>query len=159
MPYIIDGHNLIPKFGISLTAEDDEAQLVRIVQEFARITRKGIIEIYFDKAAQSPFPFAIPSFLKVTFTKNGQSADNAIIKRVQQLKNDAKNWQIVSSDHYVQREVKRFGANFLSAEEFARLVYDEINKAGAKPERVDKLSSDEVDEWMDLFLGKKKNDQ
>jgi hypothetical protein len=28
MPYLIDGHNLIPKLGIPLSAEDDETKLV-----------------------------------------------------------------------------------------------------------------------------------
>lgn len=153
MPYLIDGHNLIPKFGIPLSAEDDEAQLVAIIQEYARLSRKGLIEIYFDKAAQGTFSTTIPSFLRVTFTKNGQSADNAIIQRVKLLKKAAQNWQVVTSDTYVQREVKRLGAGVISAENFARQVLAELNKPGAKPSREAGLSAGEVEEWLDLFSG------
>ena len=38
MPYLIDGHNLIPKVaGLSLKAVDDEMQLIELLQEFCRI--------------------------------------------------------------------------------------------------------------------------
>ena len=37
MPYLIDGHNLIPKVrGLSLQSMDDEMELVELLQEFCR---------------------------------------------------------------------------------------------------------------------------
>ena len=36
MPYLIDGHNLIPKSGIRLEAVDDELELIAALQDFAR---------------------------------------------------------------------------------------------------------------------------
>ena len=45
---IVDGHNLIPKIkGLSLKMLDDESELIQILQEYARLTRKKI-EVYFD---------------------------------------------------------------------------------------------------------------
>ena len=50
MPYLIDGHNLIPKVpGLSLKAIDDEMQLVEKLQEFCRRRGKQV-EVFFDKA-------------------------------------------------------------------------------------------------------------
>ena len=49
MPYLIDGHNLIPKLGLRLDSVDDEMELVAILQEFARLERSQI-EVYFDGA-------------------------------------------------------------------------------------------------------------
>ena len=36
MPYLIDGHNLIPKLGLRLESLDDEMELIAILQEFCR---------------------------------------------------------------------------------------------------------------------------
>ena len=49
MPYIVDGHNLIPHVGLRLNAEDDEMALVEMLREFCRV-KKTRIEIYFDGA-------------------------------------------------------------------------------------------------------------
>ena len=50
MPFIVDGHNLIPKVpGLNLQDMEDELQLVELLQEFCRINRKQV-EVYFDNA-------------------------------------------------------------------------------------------------------------
>ena len=49
MPYLIDGHNLIPKLGLRLDACDDELALVTRLQEFCRL-RRAQVEVYFDGA-------------------------------------------------------------------------------------------------------------
>ena len=50
MPYLIDGHNLIPKLaGFSLSAMDDEMQLIPLLQTFSRVRRQPV-EVYFDRA-------------------------------------------------------------------------------------------------------------
>ena len=50
MPYIIDGHNLIPKIpGLSLQEMDDEQHLLEMLQEFCRRQRKQV-EVFFDNA-------------------------------------------------------------------------------------------------------------
>lgn len=49
MPYLIDGHNLIPKLGLRLDSPDDELELTAILQEFSRLSRHAA-EVYFDGA-------------------------------------------------------------------------------------------------------------
>ena len=151
MPYLIDGHNLIPKFGISFSDENDEEQLVGILQDYFRRTRKGQIEVFFDKAATGTNSGKIQSFLKITFAKGGKSADDAILERLRGMGNNAKNWTVVSSDQYVQREAKRVGAAVMTSDEFAGVVRTELSKPSAQGNKGDTLSADEVERWMDLF--------
>ena len=42
MPFLIDGHNLIPKLGLRLDSFDDEVELINKLNEFCRITRKTL---------------------------------------------------------------------------------------------------------------------
>ena len=49
MPYLIDGHNLIPKLGLRLDSIDDEMELIAILQGFCRVERKQV-EVFFDGA-------------------------------------------------------------------------------------------------------------
>jgi len=50
MPYLIDGHNLIPKMGLRLEDFDDELALMEQLNEFCRLSRRGQVEVYFDNA-------------------------------------------------------------------------------------------------------------
>ena len=52
MPYLIDGHNLIPKLGLRLDSVNDEMELISILQEYCRLERKQV-ELYFDGAPTS----------------------------------------------------------------------------------------------------------
>lgn len=50
MPYLIDGHNLIPKIHtLSIKAIDDEIELVKMLQVFCQRKRKHA-EVFFDNA-------------------------------------------------------------------------------------------------------------
>jgi len=155
MPYLIDGHNLIPKFGIDLSSEDDERQLVQILQNFARVTRKTQIEIYFDRRANHENAGKLPTSLKVTFVKAPKSADQALAERLKTLGNGAKNWTVVSSDNYVQREAKNRGAMALSSDEFAALVNQTLsNQRSENPFREEGLTRKEVEDWLRIFNDK-----
>src|SRR5829696_10388004 len=103
MPYLIDGHNLIPKLGLRLDSMDDEMELVAILQEFHRSRGKDV-EVYFDGA---PVPHAGTRKLGAItahFVRLGSSADNAIRNRLRSLGKSAKNWTVVTSDRQVQAE-------------------------------------------------------
>ncbi len=82
MPYLIDGHNLIPKIpGLSLQALDDENHLIQLLQVFCRMQRKQV-EVYFDNA---PAGLAtVQRFGQVTahFVRRGSTADAAIRQRL-----------------------------------------------------------------------------
>jgi uncharacterized protein len=107
MPYIIDGHNLIPKLpGLELSDIDDESRLIELLQEFCRRQRKRV-EVYFDNAP--PVERRAQSFGAVTarFVRQGTTADAAIRARLARLGRSARNWTVVSSDQEVQAAARR----------------------------------------------------
>lgn len=149
MPYLIDGHNLIPKLGLRLDSIDDEMELVAILQEFCRVERRHV-EVYFDGA---PAPHAGTRKLGAVtahFVRLGTTADNAIRNRVKKLGKAAKNWIVISSDRQVQIEARAVQAETLSSDEFAKALKQVMNSANvSKSERM--VTKTEVDEWLKLF--------
>ena len=149
MPYLIDGHNLIPRSGLRLDAMDDEMEMVAILQEYCRREHKQV-EVFFDGA---PAPHAGTRRLgPVTahFVRLGSTADNAIRKRLKTLGKSARNWTVVSSDRQVQAEARAVSAEVLSSEAFAALLEQARNSA-VKSTEDRQLSQAEVDEWLKLF--------
>jgi predicted RNA-binding protein with PIN domain len=149
MPYLIDGHNLIPKLGLRLDAPDDEMELVSILQEFHRTSRKEL-EVYFDGA---PMPHAGTRKLGAItahFVRLGATADNAIRERLKRLGKSAKNWTVVSSDRQVQAEANAMRAEVISSDSFAVTLKQARNSA-PKSSGDRELSHDEVEEWMRIF--------
>ena len=73
MPYLIDGHNLIPKLGLKLADPDDEIQLIERLGEFCQIQQTQV-EIYFDGA--TPGQPSLRRFGRVTahFIRKGMIA-------------------------------------------------------------------------------------
>ncbi len=155
MPYLIDGHNLIPKLpGLSLRDVEDELELIERLQQFCRAHRRKV-EVYFDKA--SPGHTGTRRFGSVTahFVREGRTADNAIAARLRSMKKSAANWTVVSSDHEVQSEARSAHAQVISSEEFAQLMTQAPDPAAE--EKSDRpVSEQEVEEWMRLFQPPKK---
>jgi len=153
MPYLIDGHNLVPKIqGLSLRAVDDEIHLVELLQEYCRVQRKTV-EVYFDNAP--PGQSGTRRFGQVTahFVRQGTSADLAIRQRLARLGKSAPNWTVVSSDGEVQAAARLARAQVTSAESFVQVLQQSLNK-NANPEqshREGALSAEEVEEWLKLF--------
>src|SRR5687767_3960040 len=153
MPYLIDGHNLIPKLGLHLDSVDDEMELITILQEFCRLERKQV-EVFFDGA---PTPHAgIRKLGAVTahFVRLGTTADNAIRIRLKNLGKGAKNWTVVSSDRQVQTEARARQAEVISSEAFASILKQAQNSA-SKPTHDRELSKQEVEEWLKVFEKRK----
>ncbi len=155
MPYLIDGHNLIPKIGLRLESPDDEAQLLRLLQEFSRLARRDA-EVYFDGAP--PGGIRTQRFGRVTahFVRVGSTADNAIMGRLGNLGRAARNWTVVSSDHEVRVAAKAAKAGSMSSEEFARRVRELESEARGRvspssPSGQEGLSSEEVEQWLEFF--------
>lgn len=154
MPYLIDGHNLIPKLGLRLDEPDDELELVRLLQDFARIRRQQV-EVYFDGAPVGQAGMRKFGSIKAHFVRQGQTADAAIRKRLESMERAAKNWTIVSSDHEVQSAARAHQAQFIRAEEFVKQLRIALSGAGTKAQSGEvHLSSKEVEEWMNLFNNK-----
>jgi len=161
MPYIIDGHNLIPKVpGLSLRSIDDEEQLIKIVGDFCRLKRKKA-EIYFDNAPAGQPRTRKFGFVTAHFIRQGTTADSAIRNRLRRLGHSARNWTVVSSDREVTAASREAQAQVISADEFAQsLIHqDEIEMSGLETDENLALSPEAVDEWLKLFENKnqKKN--
>jgi predicted RNA-binding protein with PIN domain len=155
VPYLVDGHNLIPKVGLQLDSPDDEMELVAILQEFARLKRQQV-EVYFDGAPIGYDGSRSVGTVRAHFVRLGQTADDAIRARLNGMAKNARNWIVVSSDREVQSSARVVHAQYISAEEFAKLLRTAGNSA-PKPNTADKkLSPAEVDEWLKIFSGKEK---
>ncbi len=149
MPYLIDGHNLIPKLGLQLESIDDEMELVAILQEFYRRTHKQV-EVYFDGA---PVPHAGTRKLGAVtahFVRLGTTADNAIRNRLRTLGKNAKNWTVVTSDRQVQADAHAARAEVVSSDSFAAML-KQARDAAPKISEDRKLSNEEVENWLKLF--------
>ena len=153
MPYLVDGHNLIPKVGLRLDSFDDEMELVTILQEFSRLHRRQV-EVYFDGAPADQAGTRKLGTVKAHFVRAGTTADNAIARRLKKMRRAAKNWTVVSSDRQVQANARATQAEVLSSDEFARLLQQTPRRETSKPAVDRKISPAEVDEWLNIFRSK-----
>jgi predicted RNA-binding protein with PIN domain len=154
MPYLVDGHNLIPKVGLRLDSFDDEMELVAVLQEFCRLHRKQV-EVYFDGAPADLAGTQDLGAVKAHFVRAGTTADAAIARRLKKLGHAAKNWTVVSSDRQVQAEARSARAEVLSSDEFARLLQQTPRGESGKPAAERKVSPAELDEWLKIFSSKR----
>lgn len=154
MPYLIDGHNLIPKAGLRLDSPDDEMELVAILQEFARLKRQQQVEVYFDGAPIGQAGTRKLGAVQAHFVRLGQTADYAMRTRLNKMGGSAKNWIVVSSDREVQSAARVAHAQFITSEEFVKLLRKAMNSAPKANLDDKKISPQEVDEWLRLFREK-----
>ena len=158
MPYLIDGHNLIPKLGLRLDSIDDEIELIAILREsYSRGQMpKGGVEVFFDGAPASEAGTRKLGAITAHFVRIGNSADNAIRSRLKQLGKSARNWTVVSSDRQVQAEARAAQAEVISSDLFAAMLKQARDPA-PKPDHEQKLSPKEVEDWLKLFEEKGHN--
>ena len=153
MPFLIDGHNLIPKIpGLSLRNMDDEVQLIQRLQVFHQHSGKKI-EVFFDNTP--PEYSRTQHFGTVTahFIRQGSTADAAIQARLDKLGRGASTWIVVSSDRQVQAAARAVHARVIKSEDFAaELAAQNIEQfSGIETSAEINISPDEVDEWLRLF--------
>ncbi|HEY9152661.1 MAG TPA: NYN domain-containing protein [Anaerolineales bacterium] len=149
MPYLIDGHNLIPKLGLRLDSMDDETELIGVLQEFCRLQRRDA-EVYFDGAPVGQARTQKFGIVTAHFVRLGTTADTAIKVRLEKMGRAARNWIVVSSDHAVQNSAHTVHADVISSEQFAELLKSSPSRE-SKSNTETNLSSEEVDEWLKLF--------
>lgn len=155
MPYLIDGHNLIPKLGLRLESMDDEMELVAILQEFMRLGHKQV-EVFFDGA---PTPHAGTRRLGTVtahFVPLGKTADDAIRRRLKRMGKSARNWTVITSDRQVQADARAALAEVVSSESFAGTLRQARDSA-PKPTNERKLSNQEIEDWIKIFEEGRKN--
>lgn len=155
MPYLIDGHNLIPKIGLRLDNPDDEMELVRILQDFSRVKRQPI-EVYFDGAPPGQAGMRKLGTVRAHFIRLGQTADVAIRARLTSMGKAAKNWTVVSSDREVQSSARIHQAQLISSEEFVKLIRAALSASTPTSADEKPIPAKEVEEWLNLFGGQEK---
>jgi len=156
MPYLIDGHNLIPHLGLQLADPDDEAKLAAALQRhFARTRRQGTV--YFDRQAPGGGGGVSSRHLAVRFVAPPRTADDAIRAHLGRLRGEARNWVVVSNDRAVRQSAERAGARWISCQTFAAEVLSSRH-AGApeKPEAA--LSPEDLAEFERLFRDREAGD-
>lgn len=154
----IDGHNLIPKIrGISLNMLDDEMALIRVLSEYARLSRKKL-DVYFDNAPFDKAGTRKYGSITAHFIREGDTADEAIIRRVRNMKQRARNVKVVSSDQHIQHQVQACQATTMSSDAFAREIEKTLaaSPSGGKPDP-NHQSDGEIEQWLQIFNGKKPN--
>ena len=156
MPYLVDGHNLIPKSGIRLDSAEDELELVAALQDFARRERRDI-EVYFDGAPPGSAGGRRFGRVKAYFVPASSTADAAIKVRLGRLAGAARNWIVVSSDRDVQNAARAAHARSLYSEKFAAMLRTGSGRGGRNSTEGSreghKLTRREVEDWLKLFKG------
>jgi len=154
MLILIDGHNLIPHIpGISLSDPDDEAKLVKILQDYGRIRQKKI-EVYFDQAAIGRAGVKQYSRVKVIYVQKSQTADQAIMNRLKSLAKRSRNVVVVSSDRQVQQAARAAHATVIASSDFASEWQSLMMAEPDLDTRSQPLSEGEVEMWENLFQEK-----
>ena len=163
MPYLIDGHNLVPKIpGLSLKDADDEQRLLEMLGEFCRKTRKKA-DVFFDNAPPNGVRTHNLGLLTAHFVRQGTTADEAIRQKLLRLGREAHNWTVVSSDQAVQGSARASQAHYISSDAFTSILMQALDSVQSHRVQKDQdasadasLSQDEVDDWLKLF-GEKGN--
>ncbi len=151
MPLLIDGHNLIPKIpGISLKDPDDEAQLIKLLQEYCRVRRKTV-EVFFDRAPAGQAGDRQYGQVRAHFVRSGTTADEAIMARLGQLGKRARNYQVVSTDRQVQQAARAVHAAVVTSDAFAAEWQTLMEDQPALDPRNRLLSEEEMAAWERLF--------
>ena len=147
MPYLIDGHNLIEKTpGLSLSQLDDEKSLFKLLDVYFKHLRKKAI-VFFDRGNFSSKVGYKTAFLEAHFVHLPRTADEEIIFRIKKLKGEAKNYTVVTSDHWIADNARSAGTTVISSTSFAnKLINSSLNSKGVKNE-----SKYDVDYWMNIF--------
>jgi predicted RNA-binding protein with PIN domain len=155
MPYIIDGHNLIPKIpGLRLDDPDDEQKLISLLQDFCRLSGKQV-DVYFDLASPGGAGRRSLGRVAVFFVRAGSTADEAIRVRLSKMGRSARNYTVVSSDQGVQTSARHSGARSMESGQFSALLQSTLAKAGSKDRSEASLTATEIEEWLKFFQEKK----
>ncbi len=155
MPYLVDGHNLIPYIpGLSLKDLDDEIALIKVLQGFAS-QQKTRVEVYFDQAPATRAGSRSFGSVKAHFVRQDSTADKAMINRLSRMGKDAKNWTVVTSDREILVEAKSAHSQTLKSAEFAAELRRANSGDSSDTDKQDtpEISNGEVDYWLGQFEG------
>jgi predicted RNA-binding protein with PIN domain len=151
MPFLIDGHNLIPHIrGLGLDDPDDEQKLIELLRAYlVRVDKKGVV--IFDRGLPGGAGKWSNSVLDVRFAQLPKNADDLIRDRLAKERNP-RGLVVVTADREIVAAAQQAGATVRRPAEFARQMVerpktDQPKQAG--------LSSDEVAAWEEAFRSRK----
>ena len=156
---LIDGHNLIGKLpNISLSDPDDEAKLVRVLENYYAVRPHQEILVVFDPARDGRGWRGTPSRnegVTVRFAPRGVSADDVLARLVRDAKSP-RSITVVSSDNAVRRAVRVHGAKVLRSEDFIVQLQADLRPsrpppAAPKPEKPEKPADTDLAYWSTIF--------
>ena len=156
---LVDGHNLIGKLpNISLSDPDDEAKLVRVLENYHAVRPHEEILVVFDPARDGGGwrgTHKRNEGVAVRFAPRGVSADDVLARLVRDAKSP-RSITVVSSDNAVRRAVRIHGAKVLRAEEFIVRLQTEMRPsrpppAAPKPEKPEKPADTDLAYWSTIF--------
>ena len=147
MPFLIDGHNLVPHIrGLRLDDPDDEQKLIALLRAYlVRVDKKGVV--FFDKGVPGGAGNWSNNVLEVRFAPAPRTADDLIRDRLVKERNP-RGLVVVSADRAVVTAARRAGAIVQHPAEFAEQLVEPAKKEQPKEAG---LSADEVAEWEKAF--------
>lgn len=155
---LVDGHNLIGKLpNVSLSDPDDEAKLVRILENYYAMHPHDEILVVFDPARDGGGWRGAQTrngAVSVRFAPRGVSADDVLARLVRDAKSP-RSITVVSSDNAVRRAVRVHGAKVLRAEEFIVQLQADLRpnrpEPRPKPEKPEKPDETDLAYWSTVF--------
>jgi predicted RNA-binding protein with PIN domain len=158
MPYLVDGYNLAgisKRFSGRTSHAADE--VVRFLNRFARL-KKSRVTVVFDgfppdwKPSQ-PLSRAFDA-VRIIFTGSESDADTKIRGMIAAAA-DRRGWIVISTDHAVYNYARVHGLRALRSNEFINEVNALLEQhAKSSGEVNEKVSSNEVEYWLEVFGGK-----
>jgi uncharacterized protein len=154
---LIDGHNLIAQMpGLSLDDPDDEQQLVVMLRKYAARRGARIIVVFDSGQSGGKSRELSGGHVTAIFAGSHTIADRILMERMRELKKPGE-WILVSSDREVQQAAEQRRVLVRSSQDFAAIMLaPPKEEARVQPTVEEKLSKDEVAEWLKIFTGKEK---
>jgi hypothetical protein len=158
MPYLIDGHNLIPAVpGLRLADPDDESRLIDLLGAFCARTRSRAT-VYFDRGLLGSDAPRGAATVTIRFVRPPRTADDAIAAHVRGLRGEARNWTVVSSDGAVQRSARLAGARVMASPTFADRLLGEARRPSGRGPEVLSNNEEEIAYWERRFKDRRQED-
>jgi predicted RNA-binding protein with PIN domain len=151
MPFLIDGHNLIPHVpGLGLDDPDDEQKLIELLRAYlVRVDKKGVV--IFDQGLPGGAGKWSNSVLEVRFAPRPKTADDLIRDRLVKERNP-RGLVLVSADRELVGAARQAGATVRHPAEFARQMLEPPKSEQPKQTG---LSAEEVAAWEEAFRSRK----
>lgn len=150
MQWLIDGHNLIGQMpNLRLSDPNDEEKLLGYLRRFRARTGHSLTVIFDAGQTYQSGSKQNRGGISIQFVSSGQIADQAIMRRIRNVRNPQE-MMVVTSDQAVAQVARQVGVRVTSSREFAQQLL-QASSIGDDDRTDVNLTADEVDEWLDIF--------